>query len=305
LTLLPNGKVLAVGGSAANSGGLLRSSELYDPATGNWTASAELAAGRQNHTVTALANGKMLAVAGSGAGQLTSAELFDSGEPAVTTVSAASYLLQVVATEIVAAYGQNFSTSTAAAIATPLPTTLVGTTVRIRDSNGVERLSPLFFVSPLQINYQIPNGTAPGQAIVTVTASDGRSHSGVIQVISAAPAFFTLNQSGSGAAAAVDAFTGAAAPFSPTRATGEPNIISFYGTGLGADATDVDGNANAHVQAKIDGVFVTTLYAGRAPGFVGLNQLNILLPAGIASGTHTVVISRNGVVSNAVTIAIR
>jgi len=74
---------------------------------------------------------------------------------------------------------------------------------------------------------------------------------------------------------------------------------------LGADATDLDGDANANVQAKIDGAVVTTLYAGRAPGFVGLNQLNIVLPAGIASGTHTVVISRNGVVSNAVTIAIR
>lgn len=113
------------------------------------------------------------------------------------------------------------------------------------------------------------------------------------------------SNSGSGAAAAVDAFTGAAAPFSPTRANGEPNIISFFGTGLGADATDVDGNVNGTVQAKIDGAVVTTLYAGRAPGFVGLNQLNILLPAGIASGTHTVVISRNGVVSNAVTIAVR
>ncbi len=127
----------------------------------------------------------------------------------------------------------------------------------------------------------------------------------MIQVISAAPALFTLDQSGSGAAAAIDAITGAAAPFSPTRANGEPNIIALFGTGLGADATDVDGNANANVQAKIDGAVVTTLYAGRAPGFVGLNQLNILAPAGIASGRRTVVVSRNGVVSNAVTIAIR
>ncbi len=305
LTLLPNGNVLAVGGSSANSGGLLRSSELYDPGAGTWAATAELSAGRQNHTATLLSNGKVLVTAGSGAGQLTSAELFDSGEPVATTVSAASYQFQVAAKEIVAAFGQNFSTSTAVATSIPLPTTLAGATVRIRDSNGIERLSPLFFVSPLQINYQIPDGTAAGQAFVTVTASDGRSHTGVIQVVSAAPAFFTLNQSGSGAAAAIDAFTGAAAPFSPTRANGEPNIIAFFGTGLGPDATDVDGNANANVQVKIDGAVVTTLYAGRAPGFVGLNQLNIMLPAGIASGTHTIVISRNGVVSNAVTIAIR
>ncbi len=42
LTLLPNGKVLAVGGSSANIGGLSKSSELYDPTAGAWTAAAEL-----------------------------------------------------------------------------------------------------------------------------------------------------------------------------------------------------------------------------------------------------------------------
>ena len=46
-------------------------------------------------------------------------------------------------------------------------------------------------------------------------------------------------------------------------------------------------------------------YAGRAPDFTGLNQINVRLPATITPGTHTVVILRNGVVSNAVTIAIQ
>jgi len=43
----------------------------------------------------------------------------------------------------------------------PLPTTLAGTTVRVRDSAGVERLGPLFFVSAGQINYQLPPGRRP------------------------------------------------------------------------------------------------------------------------------------------------
>jgi uncharacterized protein (TIGR03437 family) len=305
LTLLSSGRVLAAGGSAANP---LKSAELYDPATGTWTATAELAAARQNHTATLLSNGRILAVAGSGAGtgnQLISAELYDPATPSVATVSAASYRLQVSTKSIVAAFGQNFSTATEVATIVPLPTTLAGVTIRIRDSSGTERTAPLFFVSPQQINYQIPEGTAPGQASVTISASDGHSHYGMLDLAPAAPAIFTANQSGSGAAAALDAFTFTAAPFNATRAGGEANIIAVFGSGLGADATDVDGNVSAGVEARLAGQPVTVLYAGRAPGFVGLNQINLQLPAGISAGTHTLVIARSGIVGNSVTLEIR
>ena len=206
---------------------------------------------------------------------------------------------------IVSGFGQNFSTATVNAIALPLPTSLAGVTVKVKDSAGVERLSPLFFVSPQQINYQIPDGTVGGQAIVTVTASDGRAHGGLVQIDSTAPAIFTTNQQGTGAAAALDALTYAAAPFNASQSNGQPNILAIFGTGLGADATDVDGNVNASVEARIDGLAVTVEYAGRAPGFVGLNQFNIVLPVGISSGTHTLTVSRNGAAGNPVTIAIK
>ncbi|HEX9003497.1 MAG TPA: hypothetical protein VGB07_26550, partial [Blastocatellia bacterium] len=53
-------------------------------------------------------------------------------------------------------------------------------------------------------------------------------------------------------------------------------------------ATDIDSNAAAEVQLMIDGMTATVLYASRAPGFTCLNQLNILLPADIASGGRVV-----------------
>ncbi len=220
------------------------------------------------------------------------------------TVSAASFSGAAITSKaIVAAFGPNLATTTAVASSVPLPTTLAGTSVNIRDSAGTERAAPLFFVSQGQVNYQIPDGTEAGPASVTVTSGDGRVSSAVIQVVAAAPSIFTANASGLGAAAAVDAFTGALGPFNAKRANGEPNIISVFGTGLGADATDVDGNAS--VEVKIDGVQVTALYAGRAPGYVGLNQFNVVFPATISSGVHTLTISRNGTVSNLVTIAIK
>lgn len=224
----------------------------------------------------------------------------------VVSVSAASYSFSAIASRaIIAAFGQAMATGTAAATSLPLPTSLAGTTVKVVDNIGTERLAPLFYVSPTQVNYQIPDGTRGGLAGVIVTSGDGRISNGVIQVSVTAPSLFTLNASGTGAAAAVDALTGAPAPFSPRRGSGQPNIISFYGTGLGADATDTGSDVNASVQARIDGAPVSLLYAGPAPGFVGLNQWNIVLPSGISSGMHTVVVSRNGVDSNTVTIAIQ
>ena len=231
----------------------------------------------------------------------------------VVTASAASYSTAALTSKaIVAAFGQNLATTTQAASALPLPTSLAGTQVRVKDSAGTERLAPLFFVSPGQINYQIPAGTAAGAAAVTVINGDGGMSTGIIRIVATGPALFSLDQSGSGAAAAVDAFTGAGGPFAATRANGEPNIIAFFGTGLGEDATDVDGNVGGSMEARIGrdpatspGDPMIVLYAGRAPGFVGLNQLNMVLPVGILPGTYLVVVRRNGVQSNPVTVMIR
>lgn len=78
------------------------------------------------------------------------------------SVSAASYIRagDLASESIAAAFGTNLATTTQSATAIPLPTALADTTVTVRDNLGVARLAPLFYVSPLQINYQIPNGTA-------------------------------------------------------------------------------------------------------------------------------------------------
>ena len=74
-TLLPNGKVLVAGGY---NSGYLTSAELYDPASGSWSATGSLNTARQAHTATLLPNGKVLVAGGdNGSGYLTSAELYD------------------------------------------------------------------------------------------------------------------------------------------------------------------------------------------------------------------------------------
>jgi hypothetical protein len=86
---LPNGKVLVAGGG--NSSGFLYSTELYDPASGTWTATGSLNITRSLHTATLLANGLVVVAGGyspySG-GILASAELYDPASQTWTTTGA-------------------------------------------------------------------------------------------------------------------------------------------------------------------------------------------------------------------------
>ena len=88
-TLLPNGKVLVAAGFDAASH-VSASAELYDTATGTWTATGSLATARHDHRATLLANGKVLVSGGSNATEiLASAEIYD---PATGTWTATGSL---------------------------------------------------------------------------------------------------------------------------------------------------------------------------------------------------------------------
>ena len=93
-TLLPDGRVLVVGGLGI--GGYLSSAELYDPLTGSWTVTGSMGEGRQYHTATLLLDGRVLVVGGSGmgdsvnGGSLASAELYDPSSGSWTTTGSMS-----------------------------------------------------------------------------------------------------------------------------------------------------------------------------------------------------------------------
>ena len=71
----------------------------------------------------------------------------------VALVNAASYDATVAPGSIAALFGAGLSTQTTIATTLPLPKTLGGVTVKI---GGID--APLFFVSPNQINLQVPSG---------------------------------------------------------------------------------------------------------------------------------------------------
>ena len=85
-TLLPGGKVLAVGGKAAS--GITNRVELYNPASGTWTPANSLNTARYIHTATLLPSGKVLVTGGEGPSGFTrTAELYDPSTGTWTVTS--------------------------------------------------------------------------------------------------------------------------------------------------------------------------------------------------------------------------
>jgi uncharacterized protein (TIGR03437 family) len=235
-------------------------------------------------------------------------------------LSAASYSdLSQAAESIVSVFGTNMAISVAVAGTNPLPTSLVGTTVRVKDSAGNERLAPLFYVSPGQINYQIPPGTTPGTAIVTITSGNGTVSTGTMQITSVAPGLFAANANGQGVAAAVALrvkadgtqiqeqvarFDQAQGKFVTTPidlgAQSDQVYLVLFGTGIRFHS-GLQG-----VSTNIGGVNVEASYAGAQGSFVGLDQVNLLLPRSlIGRGEVSVFFAADGKLSNTVSINIK
>jgi len=226
----------------------------------------------------------------------------------VTTVSAANYLEDNAPESIVAAFGSNMSSTRAFATTLPLPLSLGDVSVVVDGKH-----SRLFFVSPNQLNYQIPSGTPSGLANVVVTNRGQAILQGTVQVSSVALSLFTADASGVGAPAGLllrvrangqqvyeslarfDASQNRIVPAPIARRAGEQLFLILFGTGLKL-AANTDGNsgngAAENVQVSIGGVNAQALFAGTAPGFVGLEQLNVRIPDNAPANPNTPVVVR-------------
>ena len=181
---------------------------------------------------------------------------------------------------IVSLFGTNLAGATAAAVALPLPKRLAGSAVTV---NGVR--APLFFASPLQINFLLPESTPVGTAQVGVDNAGRPGEEVVVKVVAAAPGIFTLSQDGQGPAAARRASD--QSPVTPERPARPGDVVEIFLSGLNG-ATPL---------VTLGGEAAEVLFAGPAPGFVGLWQINLRVPAGL-SGNVELRVTANGVASN-------
>jgi uncharacterized protein (TIGR03437 family) len=217
-------------------------------------------------------------------------------------------------------FGTNLAPGTTLAPSVPLLTILGGTTVTM---NGIA--VPLFFVSALQINFQVPwQLLSSPTATLTVTAAGGTGPPITVILSPAAPGIFTINTANSAKQGAIQIANTAtfvapvgAIPGVDSRPATTGDILTIYCSGLGAVTnTPASGSAagsgsnlssaQAPVSVTIGGKSAPFLFAGLSPGYVGLYQVNVQLPAGVTPGTAVpVIVTTANLNSNTATIAVQ
>jgi uncharacterized protein (TIGR03437 family) len=214
-----------------------------------------------------------------------------SNPPGVSVVNAASFLPGISPGSLASIFGADISGVTGIVVANPnpLPTELAGVEVLV---NGIS--APLFVVAntngQTQINFQVPWETDTGPAAADIEVLDFGDTVATIETDSftADPGIFTSE----GYALAVRAVDWSL--IRPGNAASPGETVILYATGLGPVSLDVpDGEpAPASPLARtqdpfdvlLDGEPCQVLFSGLAPGFVGVYQLNLVLPPDLPPG---------------------
>jgi uncharacterized protein (TIGR03437 family) len=228
--------------------------------------------------------------------------------PAISSggiVNGVSFTAGAAPGELIAIFGTNLAAANASASAIPLTTSLGGTTVTVNGS-----AIPLLFVGTGQINAQLPYEIGPGTAKMVVQNGATKSASVDFTVTATAPGVFTVPQTTHVVAQNLPDYTlnGATLPqvaggFCTLYVTGQGAVNPSVTTGDAASASALSLPL-ASVQVKIGGQPAEVQFAGLAPGFVGLLQINVKIPA-VPAGEQPVEITIGGVKAQATVISVK
>ena len=198
---------------------------------------------------------------------------------------------------IVSLFGTSFAVADASATQLPLDRNLGGVSVRIGGEDA-----PLYFAGAGQINAQVPYSVQTGDTVSVVVSVNGLlTAPQTYQIAPAQPGIF-LDEGGGGAI--LDAQSRLVSAENPAQ---RGTVLQIFTTGLGE--TDPPGQTGEGapsfsrvllpVTVTVGGVEASVDYEGLAPGFVGLYQVNAVLPTTVTPGNNVeVVILQNGIASN-------
>lgn len=223
--------------------------------------------------------------------------------PVVQSVTdSAGYGPRVAPGSLACIFGAGLASGMNSASGFPLRTTLGGTSVSVAGT-----LAPLLYVSPGQINFQVPSSAKSGAVGLVVNGPGGASASFSFTVTAEAPSIF---QYGTNHALAQNADFSLNSDSSPAAAG---SFITIYLTGQGAvDHPVADGaatplapysTATAAATATIGPVNASVEFLGLTPEFAGLAQANIQVPA-LPTGDYPVVITAGGFISASAIVSV-
>jgi uncharacterized protein (TIGR03437 family) len=207
-------------------------------------------------------------------------------------VNAGDFSTAIAPGSLVSLFGQNLAIRPVSAPTLPLPSQLAGVSV---SANGVP--APVLYASPTQVNVQMPFEVS-GQVTLQVTTPNG-SASTKVNVVPTAPSILAV--------VVGDELNSSSNPAVPG------GYVTLYLTGLGATASAIaTGQAApaaavpvaAAVQVKVANSLLQPLYAGLAPGFAGVDQVNFELPPGLGSGVFSIQVVAGGATSGAVPLTV-
>jgi uncharacterized protein (TIGR03437 family) len=197
--------------------------------------------------------------------------------------------------------GSNLAAGTTSLQNVPLKTILNGVTIQVT-VNGATTIPLIYYLSPTQLDAILPSSTPVGTGTITVT-NGATSATAPIQVVQNAFGLLTFNGAGTGMIAAFDANNNNSL-LGVTAAANPGEYIVLWGSGLGPVADGVDesvsqtpADMSSQIRVDIGGVSANVKYHGRSQ-FPGLDQINVVVPAGVSGCAVSVAVETGGYVSN-------
>ncbi len=227
----------------------------------------------------------------------------DSTTPASNPIASGS---------IASIFGTRLANSSTATTRSDLDYQLNGVSVTI---SGIA--TKLFYVSPGQVNFLVPEGFGAGDNVDFVVNNNGVLSAGKFKLLNSSPGIFTVTSDGKGAGSVgcqivtkdvAGVVLGTSYPNPPCQVSTTliDSYLLIYGTGFRfADTASVVVTVIAADATTTD---YTVIYAGTQQFFPGLDQINLLLPADFPKGTLNIKVkaatSGTAVESNVFTVVI-
>jgi hypothetical protein len=341
-TLLNNGKVLITGGNSYDAQGKqisLSSAELYDPLTRVFTATGNMIASRDGHVAVLLPSGRVLITGGADCGPQPNPELYDpaSGQFTLTTPSAyssASGLSTVSASLLPSgnvlsilivgcdvgsgAEVYDFAKGTFTATAGMTIPTLENTATLLPEGRVLiagmdyfpdgraelyehvnETFTPVDGTFPERESGHTATLLPDGSVLLAgggVCCASSLSTAAIYHPAYPAPSPVLYSLPGGTQGAILHAGTHEVVSPADPAVTGE--ALEIYCVGL------IDGGA-IPPQASIGGRSADVLFYGNAPGYSGLNQINVRVPSGVRGASLSVRLNYLNRPSNEVTVTVK